>query len=796
MNQVPVMSHVPDDEEEAPQPRSRRGLTRALTIIILLAFALLGFQLWQIQVVRHDYFTQAADTNRFRLLSTDAPRGVIYDRKGQILVRNEPSFNVSIIPADLPRDREEELFKRLSVMLDVPVETVLQYSEDPVGSLASDVSRTYVAPIRKPGLRELISNGRRANPYAEVLIQTNVPRPVAFTLQERALEFPGLRVGVDPVRHYIHNSLTSQILGYVGHIPQEVFNKYRARGYDPTDQVGLTGVELTYEDQLRGTKGRRHVEVDATGSEISSLGEDQPRPGNNLYLTLDVGLEQAVQAALVKGMRTARAKQGAVVVMNPNNGEILALVSYPAYDNNLFATGIKSAQYTALAQDPLHPLVNQAVSGLYPPGSTFKLVPATGALQEGVIDDKTLISDPGTIYVPNKYFPDDPNLAQPFFCWLKTGHGALSIREGIAQSCDVFFYKLVGGFTDFQTGLGETLLADYARQFGFGEATGIDLPGEADGLVPTPQWKRKTIGESWVTGDTYNMAIGQGFVLATPLQTAQMTAVVANGGIAYRPHFGLSIVNAEATLTQTIPAQVIRKLGVDPRNWQIVREGMRFAVTHGTAWRANLADVAVAGKTGTAEYFGPRVNGHLPTHAWFTAFAPYDKPQVVVTVFVFGGGEGSETAAPIAADILRAYFHLSPDSPVGVPEAPPPPETRFTPNQPAARPTPGAGPTVVAPQRYGGRIVRVDEIDTQWPGIQGVVADTAGRGVEGIRVVAERADGQSVLQAVTDTGGAFSFGHIDFNVRWNVRLVGTLPSDSVSLDVAPRRKYILQFSQQ
>lgn len=796
MNQVPVMSHVPDDEEEAPQPRSRRGLTRALTIIILLAFALLAFQLWQIQVVRHDYYTQAADTNRFRLLSTDAPRGVIYDRKGQILVRNEPSFNVSIIPADLPRDREEELFKRLSVMLDVPVETVLQYSEDPVGSLASDVSRTYMAPVRKPGLRELISNGRRANPYAEVLIQTNVPRSVAFTLQERALEYPGLRVGVDPVRHYIHNSLTSQILGYVGHIPQEVFNKYQARGYDPTDQVGLTGVELTYEDQLRGTKGRRHVEVDATGSEISSLGEDLPRPGNNLYLSLDIGLEQAAQAALVKGMRSARAKQGVVIVMNPNNGEILALVSYPAYDNNLFAAGIKSAQYTALAQDPLHPLVNQAVSGQYPPGSTFKLVPATGALQEGVIDDKTLISDPGTIYVPNKYFPDDPNLAQPFFCWLKTGHGALSIREGIAQSCDVFFYKLVGGFTDFQTGLGETLLADYARQFGFGEATGIDLPGEADGLVPTPQWKRKTIGESWVTGDTYNMAIGQGFVLATPLQTAQMTAVVANGGIAYRPHLGLSIVNAEATLTQTIPAQVIRKLGVDPRNWQIVREGMRFAVTHGTAWKANLADVAVAGKTGTAEYFGPRVNGHLPTHAWFTAFAPYDKPEVVVTVFVFGGGEGSETAAPIAADVLRAYFHLPADSPVGVPEAPPPPETRFTQSQPAAQPTPGAGPTAVAPQRYGGRMVRVDEIDTQWPGIQGVVADTAGRGVEGIRVVAERADGQSVLQAVTDTGGAFSFGHIDFNVRWNVRLVGTLPSDSVSLDVAPRRKYILQFSQQ
>lgn len=786
------MSHAPDDESEAPRPGSRRGLTRALSLIILLAFALLAFQLWQIQVVRHDYYTQAADTNRFRLLSTDAPRGVVYDRQGQILVRNEPAFNVSIIPADLPRDREEDLFKRLAVMLDVPVETLIQYNDDAVGSLASDVSRTFVSPIRKPGLRELTTNGRRANPYAEVLVQTNVPRSTAFTLQERALEFPGVRVGVDPVRRYIHKDLTSQILGYVGHIPREVFTKYQSRGYDPTDQVGLTGVELTYEDQLRGTKGRRHVEVDANGSEISSLGEDLARPGNNLYLTLDIDLQKAAQAALVKGMRSVRAKQGAVVVMNPNNGEILALVSYPAYDNNLFATGIKPGQYTGLAQDPLRPLLNQTVSGLYPPGSTFKLVPATGALQEGVIDDKTLISDPGTIYVPNKYFPDDPNLAQPFFCWLKTGHGALSIREGIAQSCDVFFYKLVGGFTDFQTPLGENLLADYARQFGFGEATGIDLPGEADGLIPTPQWKRKTIGESWVTGDTYNMAIGQGFVLATPLQVAQMTAVTANGGTLYRPHVGLAVVNTEDTITQTITAQVIRKLNVDPRNWQIVREGMRFAVTHGTAWKVNLADVAVAGKTGTAEYFGPRVNGHLPTHAWFTAFAPYDKPEVVVTAFVFGGGEGSEVAAPIAADVLRAYFHLSPDSPIGVPAAPPPPETRFTPNQPAAQPTPAAS---AAPQRYAGRVVRVDEIDSQWPDIQGAVADKTGRGVEGIRVVAERADGQLVLQAVTDSGGTFSFGHLDFNIRWNVHLAGALPSDTVALDVVSRRKYFLQFSQ-
>lgn len=782
---------APEVPEEELRPRSR--FTLLFRAIVLVAFVVLAVQLYQIQIVRFAEFRRAADTNRFRLLPTDAPRGVIYDRNGRVLVYNEPSFNVSIVPADVPEDKQEEELQRLSQMIDVPVETKIEFDGmDAIGSLQSDVSRAYVSPTRKPGLRELVEEGRRANPYATVLLQTDVPRPIAFALQERSQEYPGVKVGLDPVRKYLDGALTSHLLGYVGHIPRENFDNYASRGYIQTDQVGLTGAEYTYEDFLRGTKGQRHVEVDANGIEISSLGEDQPQPGNNLYLTIDLDLQKAAQQALEKGMKAKNAKQAVAVVMNPNNGQILALVSLPAYDNNLFAVGIKSTQYQALAQDPLRPLLNQAISGQFPPGSTFKLVAATGALQEGVIDDRTALSDPGVIYVPNKYFPDDVKLAQPFVCWLKTGHGALAIREGIAQSCDVFFYKLVGGFSDFTTPLGETLEADYARQFGFGQPLGIDLPGEAGGLVPGPLWKKQTWGELWFTGDSYNMAIGQGFVLATPLQVTQMTAVVANGGYVYRPHVGYAIVNPEQTITQTVGTQLVRKIDVDPKYWQIVRDGMRGAITHGTAWKANLAGVAVAGKTGTAEFYGPRINGHLPTHAWFTAFAPFDKPEVAVTVFVYNGGEGSEVAAPIAADILRAYFHLPSDAPLEQPQSPPPPpETR--------NPSPGSGTApsgpAVNPTKYAGRVTgAVNDSNNERPIVQGVVKNISGLPVEGARVMLERIDGPGAFQAVTDSSGAFAFQPIQFNAKWSVRVAGPIDSDQIILNVEPYRRYLLQFN--
>jgi penicillin-binding protein 2 len=781
----------PEDDDELERPRPIR-FVRVFALLIVLAFIVLVYQLYQIQIVQYDYYRVAADTNRFRIVSTAAPRGVMYDQNGKLLVYNEPSFKVSIVPVDLPPDSQDDVLKKLAALIDAPLDTTLEAdSPDALGSLASDVSRSFISPTRKPGLRELVNYGRDSDPYSPVLVKTDIPRSIAFVLQEKALDFPGVRVGIDPVRNYPEGELTSQILGYMGHIPREEFDSYKAQGYEQTDQVGLSGLELIYEDQLRGQSGQQHVEVDANGNIVRVQAEEPARPGNNLYLTIDVDFQRKVEAALKKGMIAGKAKQGVAIVEDPNNGEILAMVSLPSYDDNLFANGIKLTDYQALSQDPLRPLVDQAISGQYPPGSTFKLVAASGALQEGVIDDKMTLFDPGVIYLPNKYFPNDPRLAQPFYNWFRQGFGALPLREAIAQSCDTCFYKLVGGYTDFPTPLGQTLESEYARLFGYGSPLGIDLPGEAPGVVPDPAWKKKTRNEAWVTGDTYNMAIGQGDVLATPLQVLNMTAVVANGGYVFRPHLVRGIVNADGTMTNTVTAQVVRHLPIDPRYFQLVRDGMRGAVTHGTAWKANLEQIDVAAKTGTAEYYGPRVNGYLPTHAWFTAFAPFDKPQIAVVVLVVGGGQGSEIAAPVVTNIIRAYFNLPPDAPLAQPLAPPPP-----PETQAAKPS-SPGPAAAPPHKFAGHLVQVqDNGNSERPIFYGAVLDTLGRGVPGVSLTLDIGDGNAIMRTTTGDGGEFRFADIDFHVssHWVLRL--TAPGDAapLNIDVAPYKQYQIVFN--
>ena len=768
-----------------------RGGFRLMRILIFAAFALLALQLANIQVVNGEYYKRAADQNRFRLASTDALRGIIYDRGGKILVRNVPSFNVSIIPADLPQDQRERVFGRLATMLQMPIDTVIEnVATDAVGSLPSGLARVVIPPQRKPGLRELVTKGER-DPFTRVLIKANVPREIAFHLEENRLDFPGVVVGLDPVREYVEGPLLAHILGYTGHIPREQFETYRAQGYAPTDQVGLMGLEATFESDLRGIKGRRYIEVDVTGREVAVLGSEPPLPGHNAVLTLDSEFQKSVQTALQRALRSARAKQGVAIALDPRSGAILALVTLPSYDDNLFATGISNEDYTNLVQDPLRPLVNHAITGQYPPGSTFKLIPASAALQEHVVDINTRFQTPGTIWVPHKYYPDNPTLAQPFYDWYKPGFGSLTIRDGITWSSDVFFYKLAGGESpSFDTGLGEDRLAAYSRQFGMGELTGIDLPGEAKGLVPDPTWKRKTIGDIWTIGDTYNMAIGQGYVLATPLQIANMTAIVANGGTLYKPQLVQDIRDSAGRIVRVIEPQVIRQVRSDPPNLAIVREGMRESVTRGTSIKANLADVAVAGKTGTAEYYGPKVNGHLPTHAWFTAFAPYENPQIVVTAFVYGGGEGSEVAAPLAADILRAYFQLPADSPLASASAPSaaPPVVA-----PRAAPAPGSAP--VASHKYVGKLLGVDGWNNEQPGIFGTAIDASGRGVPGMRVVADKCDGNVVFSATTDANGAFSFNALYWkdSARWCVRTLAPASSESFGVEVVPYKRYTVQF---
>ena len=771
------------EQEEKP-----RGNFRLFRVGAVAAFLLLILQLANLQIAQSEKFRQAAFENRYRIVQIDALRGIVYDRNGKILIRNIPSFNVSVVPADLPDDQEDRIFAELSPLLNVPIDTYIENtSTDPVGALPIDLDRAVTPPKRKPGLSELIAKAER-DPFSLALLKTNVPREVAFYLEENHLDFPGIHVGLEPVREYVEGPLFSHILGYVGRIPRESLDQYQ--GYAPTDQVGLTGLEYTYEQYLRGKKGERHIAVDVAGREVRKIDETLPVPGNNLILTIDADFQKTVQTILQKAMRGARAKQGVAIALDPRNGDILALVSIPSYDNNLFATGISIDDYTNLAQDPLHPLVNQAITGQYPPGSTFKLIPASAALQERVIDVNTRIETPGVIWVPNKYYPDDLALAQPFYDWYKPGFGALTIRDGIAMSSDVFFYKVAGGESpSFDTGLGEDRLAQYSKMFGVGELTGIDLTGEAKGLVPEPTWKRKTIGDIWTVGDTYNMAIGQGYVLATPLQVANYAAVVANGGTLYKPQLVHKVVDSEGRIVRQIEPQTIRKISIDDANLALVREGMRNAVLHGTAIKANLADVTVAAKTGTAEFYGPKINGHLPTHAWFTAFAPYENPQIVVTVFVFGGGEGSEVAGPAVADILRAYFQLASDSPLAsATQLIAPPVVA-----PRAPSSPGTGPVTPA-HKYTGRVVGTDKWD-ELPGIFGTVVDAGGRGVTGVRVVTDKCDGAAVFTATTDANGAFSFRGVYWkdSSRWCVRTIA--PNDSVPLaiDVLPYKRYVVQF---
>ncbi len=656
-------------------------------VLVVAAVLVVGFRLWNLQIVAGEGYRYRADRNRFRLVTVDAPRGIIYDRRGRIVARNSPSFTVSIVPAVLPDEgaARDAVFDRLAALLETPGEAERTASGTgvfkpglalPAASIRLSIEETF---LRKRGA-----------PYTPVPVATNVDRQIAFLVEEEHLDLPGVVVEVEAVRHYLYGPSLSHVLGYAGYIPAESVDYYLSQSsedYQIGDRVGLTGVELVYEKELRGRKGRKHVEVDVYEHEVNVLAVDPPEPGSSVFLTIDVDLQLAVETALREGMREARealktenenlCRSGVAIAMNPQTGEVLALVSLPGYDDNLLAGTISAEDLAQLSNDPRRPLVNHAIGGQYPPGSAFKPFVAAGALQEGIATVDTKFTCKGTLLLSNKYFPDDLELAQTFYCWKKQGHGSLDLVQAIQHSCDIYFYQLAGGFEDF-AGLGIEKLGEYARLFGYGEPTGIDLPGESSGLVPSDRWKRKNYGESWVTGDTYIAAIGQGFVLATPLQLLNSTAAIANSGALYRPQVVYRTGDTEGQTVRLFDPEVIREIPVDQEYLSLIRQGMRDAVTHGTAWLLDVPDISVAGKTGTAEY--PAVDdagnlirdeeGHLPTHAWFAAFAPFDDPEIALVVFVEGGGEGSQVAVPIAGRILRHYFGLPEAHPAPTPELP------------------------------------------------------------------------------------------------------------------------------
>lgn len=710
----------------------------AFRLGIVITFVVMVARMFQLQVVQNEQYETLANRNRLLRIETAAPRGVIYDSSGTILVRNRPSFEVALVPEDLPfddpdteevdeeaieiekvlrilrADADRDVALRMAEILFIKlgyedfVRTV-QRANVPITFLdepafvtpVTDDGRLTMAEPRKvffpdleqplplEGLVALVkravaiqSQGSASDP---VPILDGIDRIRAFEVSEDSFRIPAVRVNQVPVREYIYGDLLSHVLGFMGPIPAFVAEDYKSAGYNnPSEKVGLNGLEFTYQEELRGKPGVRNSERDILGVDVRTVGPVvEPVPGLNLHLNIDRRLQAVMRDALQEKMTELDAPWGVTVALNPQNGAVLGMVSLPSYDNNIFAERIDE-EYLALEADERRPLINHAIGGLYPPGSTFKMVTAAAGLAEDVITPETIVVDAGPIFLPNQYFPNDMSQAQKFVSWNhKNGvvHGRLNVESALALSNDIYFYYLGGGYLEDFKGLGQRLLSKWTELFGFGETTGIDLPGEVTSLVPTDQWKRQLFAEPWTTGDSYNMAIGQGYVLATPMQVLIEIMAVANGGTIYVPKVVHHMTDANGGVQQDFAPEIKRTLPIAREELDVIRKGMWDVVNadYGTGRAAQVPGVVLAGKTGTAEFceYIPEKEDcrrddedNLPTHAWFAAFGPYDNPEIAIVTFIYDGGEGSAAAVPVTQKILQTYFtEISPQPQAVTPEA-------------------------------------------------------------------------------------------------------------------------------
>jgi penicillin-binding protein 2 len=613
-----------------PQNDETRGVREKifyLGLLVIVLFGILTIQLARMQLVDGEKYALRADTNRLRQEPILPTRGLIYDRDGTPLVENRAAFAAAIVAADVPEGEES----RISIAV-----------QNFTGRPASEIE-------------DLIEERRDSNdPFTPVVVKDNLSQETAFAMREKLATLPGVRVVVEPVREYKEGELLSHIVGFVGPLDSEEFERLQGSGYSYDDRIGKAGVEYTYEAYLRGVAGTRFVETDATGREIQVIEELPAVAGKNVVLSIDIDLQRKVEEILRGGM--GRSKNAAAIVMDVRSGDILAMVSLPNYDSNIFSGEVDEVALERLIADPAKPMLNHAIGEMYAPGSTFKQITGLAALQEGIANAGTQIFSPGYLDVENEYLPGK---FDRFRDW-RNDLGTMNFYRGLAMSSDVYFYYLSGGYIEdgklkFQ-GLGADRLAGWAERFGLGESTGIDLPGESEGLVPDSAWKEATIGEGWLLGDTYNFGIGQGYVAATPLQMLLVTAAVANGGNVLVPHVVKELSDAENKPIQLRRNIIKRNLGLDVRNLNIMREAMRQSVADGAAFTAAVRNVVMAGKTGTAEFGEEIAPGRYREHGWFTGYAPFQNPEIAVVVFV-EEGNGSGTAAPIAAKIVDFYYN-------------------------------------------------------------------------------------------------------------------------------------------
>ena len=673
---------------------------RILYILIAVVFGYYILRLFNLQILQSSVYVAQAEENRTTEISIPTDRGIIYDRKGVILARNVASYNVTIIPAFLPGDPTEiplpgaveEIYRELSPLIDIPVRN---------GVLNDETVKLFTPCQTDFGITEIVVIADTNAPYNPVRVACDIDQETAMIISESSADWPGVEIEIEPIREYPTGELTSEIIGFLGPIPAVLEEEYRELGFVPIrDKVGYAGVESSLNEDLSGKNGLRVVEVDVAGQRLRDLEPPvDPVSGKNIMLTIDTRLQAAAKGALVgeiewwnRYFNEIRSSNGVAIAMNPKTGEILALVSYPTFENNRMARFIPAYYFEQLSQDPNRPLFNHAISAEHPPGSVYKLAAAIGAMNEDVLSPTQSVECPGKITITEKYAPNDPGTPRDYVCYDDLGHGRVSYLRGIALSCDIYFYKISGGYPEeVPEGLGIDRMAEYAKALGYGQLTGIELPGEAEGLVPTSRWKRITLSENWSIGDTYIAAMGQGFVLSTPLQVLVSASIVANDGVYMQPTLVHEIQDADGNVIETFEPEIKwditkdplitvydengipteQKITVEPWVIDLTQQGMRMAVTEGTAMRPfrdfviNGEEIQLAGKTGTAEYCDNVAQsknlcqpGNWPTHSWYFGYGPYEDPEIAVIAFVYNGGEGASVAAPIVRRIMEAYFEL------------------------------------------------------------------------------------------------------------------------------------------
>ncbi len=608
--------------------------------IVFVVFLLLFCRLFYLQIIQGESFRETAQKNSIRIRRVLAPRGVIYDRNGIVLVDSRPSFNLMMIPHEVP-DRKRairaiaRLLSRDEAELEAAVATARVKLGNRVFPIVSDMSRDELAVV-----------------------------------ESAKLDLPGFFVEVQPLRSYPHGTLAAHLLGYLGEINDRELRKKDFVGYQQGDFIGRYGAEKTYESLLRGRSGGKNVLVDVRGRELKVLNEIEPVPGNDLYLTIDYKVQRVAEEAM-------EGKDGALVALDPRNGDVLAMVSRPAPNPADFAGGVSRAIWRALMADKKHPLNNRAIQGTYAPGSTYKLFTAAAGIETGAIQPAQAAGCPGSYTLGN----------HTYRCWRKQGHGSVVLHKAIVQSCDTYFYKL-------GVKVGVNRLAYFARSFGLGAPSGIPLSGEKGGLVPTAEWKMKRFGHKWMLGETPSIAIGQGYDLLTPLQLAQAYAALGNGGTVYRPRIlKKAVAQGERVIEETRPV-IARKVAVSDEHLAILRKAFEGVVNEpgGTGGRSRLPGILVAGKTGTAQVVKGayrsedehRIPYEYRDNAWFVAYAPSERPEIAVSVVVEHGGHGGSAAAPVARQVLAAYFGIEEPPPGVLQAAAPGPVKRLSAGAPAA----------------------------------------------------------------------------------------------------------------